>query len=132
MRTKYAKLMNGGLKFAPENKQNILNYNCNPELLKADGYKPIRLLPDRSSYVSEDGTYSFAYVEQEDAIVETAVFTPYTYAEKRALEYPDFRIFLDAEVKINSGNETLAAEGLRQKQAYVNACLAVKAANPKS
>ena len=131
MRTKYAKLINGVLEFAPENKNNILNYNCGPKLLKADGYKPVNFLPDRGSFVSEDGNYSFAYIEQEDCIVETAVFTPYTYAEKRARAYPDFRNLLDAEVKINSGNEELAAEGLEQKQAYINACLAIKAVNPK-
>jgi hypothetical protein len=44
-----------------------------------------------------------------------------SYAEKRATEYPDFRDYLDGVVK---GNQT-------QVQAYIDACLAVKAKYPK-
>ncbi len=132
MARKYAKLINGALDFAPENKQNILNYNCNEERMKADGYKPVSFLPNKESLVSPDGSYEFGFIEEENCIKETAVFMSYDYAEKRARSYPDFRNLLDAEVKINSGNEALAAEGLEQKQAYIKACLSVKAAYPKS
>jgi hypothetical protein len=44
-----------------------------------------------------------------------------TYAELRAAEYPDFRDYLDGVVK---GNQA-------QIQAYIDACLAVKAKYPK-
>jgi hypothetical protein len=44
-----------------------------------------------------------------------------TYAEKRAAEYPDFRDYLDGVVK---GDQA-------QVQAYIDACLAVKAKYPK-
>ncbi len=54
-----------------------------------------------------------------------------TYAEKRAAEYPNIADFLDAQVKINSGDETLVAAGQEQLSAYVAACLAVKAKYPK-
>jgi len=43
------------------------------------------------------------------------------YIEKRALEYPDFKDYLDGVVK---GDQT-------QIQAYIDACLAVKAKYPK-
>lgn len=44
-----------------------------------------------------------------------------TYAELRAAEYPDFRDYLDGIVK---GDQA-------QVQAYIDACLAVKAKYPK-
>ena len=44
-----------------------------------------------------------------------------TYAEKRAAEYPPVADYMDAVVK---GDEA-------QKQAYIDACLAVKAKYPK-
>jgi hypothetical protein len=44
-----------------------------------------------------------------------------TYTEKREREYPDFRDYLDGVVK---GNQA-------QIQAYIDACLAVKAKYPK-
>ncbi len=46
--------------------------------------------------------------------------------------YPDFRDFIDAEVKIHSGNAELAAEGQQQLAGYIEACLAVKARFPKN
>lgn len=44
-----------------------------------------------------------------------------TYAELRAAEYPDYRDYLDGVVK---GDQA-------QMQAYIDACLAVKAKYPK-
>ena len=41
------------------------------------------------------------------------------------------RTVYDALVKINSGNDTLAAEGKEQLSAYVQTCLRVKAEYPK-
>lgn len=35
----YAKLVDGNLEFAPQNKGSIINYNTNVELMIADGYK---------------------------------------------------------------------------------------------
>lgn len=46
---------------------------------------------------------------------------PLTYKELRAVEYPDFRDYLDGIVK---GDQA-------QVQAYIDACLAVKAKYPK-
>lgn len=54
-----------------------------------------------------------------------------TYQELRAAAYPDLRDYLDAQIKINSGDETLAAEGQSQLEDYFNACLAVKELYPK-
>lgn len=53
------------------------------------------------------------------------------YQELRAAAYPDIRDYLDAQVKLNSGNETLVTEGQSQLEAYYQACLAVKAQYPK-
>ena len=53
------------------------------------------------------------------------------YQELRAAAYPDLRDYLDAQVKINSGNEPLSAEGQFQLEAYYQACLAVKEKYPK-
>ena len=44
---------------------------------------------------------------------------------------PDPAMLYDALVKINSGNDTLAAEGKEQLSAYVQTCLRVKAEYPK-
>lgn len=55
-----------------------------------------------------------------DALEEIPPVPP-TYAELRAAEYPDFRDYLDGIVK---GDQA-------QVQAYIDACLAVKAKYPK-
>lgn len=64
------------------------------------------------------------FTEQEVAEFEASVAAfnaSISYAEKRAAEYPDFRDYLDGIVK---GDQT-------QIDAYVAACLAVKAKYPK-
>lgn len=53
------------------------------------------------------------------------------YQELRRQSYPDYREFLDAQVKINSGNPELVAEGQAQQLAYIQACLDVKDKYPK-
>lgn len=53
------------------------------------------------------------------------------YQEQRVEEYPPMADFLDAQVKINSGDEVLMAEGQAQLDKYVADCLAVKAKYPK-
>ncbi len=62
--------------------------------------------------------------EQEVTYDETAVqaeVNANAYKEKRRAEYPNITDYLDAIVK---GDDT-------QKQAYIDACLAVKAKYPK-
>lgn len=54
------------------------------------------------------------------------------YPLKRIAAYPDFREFIDAQVKINSGNSELAAQGEKQLTDYVAKCLAVKTQFPKN
>ena len=54
-----------------------------------------------------------------------------TYQEKRREEYPPFEDYLDAIVKINSGDEDFVQEGNAQLEAYISDCLAVKAKYPK-
>ena len=64
---KYAKLVNGVLFYAPSGMNNILGYNLdsNRERLLADGYKPVRTLPNKDRFVDCEGYYSFEYTETE-------------------------------------------------------------------
>lgn len=65
------------------------------------------------------GTYEeLPLTPEELALTEVTVGT---YAELRAMEYPDFRDYLDGVVKNDQ----------EQIQAYIDACLAVKAKYPK-
>lgn len=54
-----------------------------------------------------------------------------TYHEKRASAYPDYREFLDAQVKISSDNPDLQIAGQQQLQKYVQDCLNIKNQYPK-
>lgn len=54
-----------------------------------------------------------------------------TYAEKRADAYPDFRDYLDAQVKLNSEDSELQEEGRCQMETYLSECLSVKERFPK-
>lgn len=60
-------------------------------------------------------------VHEIAAAKQQAMFNALSYAEKRAAEYPPVADYLDAVVK---GDEA-------QMQAYIDACLAVKAKYPK-
>ena len=43
---KYAKLTDGKIEFAPQNKGAISNYNLSVELMTADGYKPLIVIEE--------------------------------------------------------------------------------------
>ena len=73
----------------------------------------------------EDGNISVIEDEAKKTEYET------DYQRLRKLEYPDMADFLDAMVKINSGDEDLIVEGNAQLTAYYAACLAVKTKYPK-
>jgi hypothetical protein len=64
-------------------------------------------------------------IDGNEVAIDTAVVNawvdPEAYKFKRAAEYPDFRDYLDGIVK---GDQA-------QVQAYIDACLAVKAKYPK-
>ena len=100
-----------------------------PAMLLADGYKPVAEMPAPDE-MKKPKKY---YVENENRI--TAVYVE-TYVEpdyrsKRAAEYPDFREYLDAIVKISSEDETMAAAGKTQLQTYCRLCLEIKQKYPK-
>jgi hypothetical protein len=67
--TKYVKLINNVLEYAPKNKGSILNYNLNVELMLADGYKPF-------VEVERPVTNRFYHIEyvETDVITETIVY----------------------------------------------------------
>lgn len=66
----YAKLIDGNLEFAPQNKGSIINYNTNIELMKADGYK---LFVEAERPVT-NRRYHIEYNETEDEIQEVIVY----------------------------------------------------------
>lgn len=43
---KYAKIIDGKVEFAPQNKGSISNYNLSVELMTADGYKPLVVIEE--------------------------------------------------------------------------------------
>lgn len=68
----------------------------------------------------------------EDAVLNyQAYMTSIEYKTKRKDEYPPQADFLDAQVKINSGDPILVAEGKTQLADYYSACIAVKQKYPK-
>lgn len=127
----YVKLINKYQISFPENvKGNISNYHLCPRLLAADGFKPL----DDSELVPADGSYLPCYEETEDKIVrhwEKQIIPEPSYYEKRAAAYPPVEEYLDAQVKINSGDADMVAAGQAQLEAYYQACLAVKRTFPK-
>lgn len=134
----YAKFINENqIEEAPTNKGGVFNYNdvSNSDVLLAAGYKPL-LLPEYPvgikqpvvKYRELSECIEAYYVEE---YVEPPVYEP-TYAEKRAAEYPPIADFLDAQVKINSGDAEMVAEGQEQLSAYYTNCLAIKAKYPKT
>ena len=46
---KYAKLTDGKIEFAPQNKGSITNYNLSQELMVADGYKPFVVVEEATA-----------------------------------------------------------------------------------
>lgn len=128
---KYVKLISRQtISYPPTVKGNISNYHLCEKQLIADGYK----LLDESKAKPIDGSYLAYYEDKGDEIVrlwEKQELTEPTYYEKRAAEYPPIEEYLDAQVKINSGDDALIAAGQEQLAAYYEACLAVKARYPK-
>lgn len=66
----YAKLINGVLEYAPQNKGAIINYNVNIELMTADGYK---LLVEAERPVT-NRIYHIEYKETPSELVEVIVY----------------------------------------------------------
>lgn len=129
---RYAKLINKyQIKFPPMATATVSNYHLAADKLLADGYKPY----NEGLPMPADGKqYRTVYIETAELIVRSweLIETPEpTYSEKRAVEYPPIEEYLDAMVKINSGDEALIAAGQAQLDFYYQACLAVKARYPK-
>lgn len=116
---KYVKFINEStIEEAPTVKNgSFFNYNSslNEPMLLTDGYKPY----DDSLPMPNDGKrYIPYYVDTNDKIVRKwkAIVEPEkNYAEKRAAEYPPIAEYLDAMVKINSGDDALIADGQDRK-----------------
>ena len=71
-----------------------------------------------------------AQIEGQDFVLASDIEAN-EYKELRAAAYPPVEDYLDAMVKLNSGDATLASEGQTQLDAYYAACLAVKDQYPK-
>ena len=125
---RFAKFINKyQIKFPPLSTESVSNYHLATQKLLADGYKPY----SEGLPMPTDGQqYKAFYVETSDAIIrkwELIELPEPTYSEKRAAEYPLIAEYLDAMVKINSGDEAMIADGQAQLDFYYQACLAVKA-----
>ena len=133
----YGKIVDGRLVEAPYHIQkgntHYFGYNDedNAEMLLADGYKPVERTPVPEDLRQPVSAYYYHLGKIIEIWSEGYTAPELTYAQHRAEEYPDPREFLDAQVKIASGNLMLEAEGQLQLKAYVEECLAVKARYPK-
>lgn len=81
----YAKLdENEKITFAPKNKNGILNYNANLELLKADGYKEF----EETEKPTNGRKYEITYAETDDKITEVINYleTEVEYENRITLE----------------------------------------------
>ena len=90
--------------------------------------------PEAAIWCNEQGNCRIEKISTEPLmfkIVENPEPEAPSYQELRAAEYPDCRDYLDAQVKINSGNEEMAAEGQAQLETYYEKCLTVKNKYPK-
>jgi hypothetical protein len=67
----YAKLIDGNLEFAPQNKGAVINYNVNVELMVKDGYKEFFPVPRPEQ---TNRKYHIEYVEGKNSIEEMIVF----------------------------------------------------------
>lgn len=107
---KYAKLINGVLTFPPRNKDNVINYFLNEELLKKDGYKPVI-----EAIKPEEGYYKAEYAEEENQITEVwidiTLETLQQFRTKKHLENTNkakqavengYVIFKDAQFETNA------------------------------
>jgi len=81
---------------------------------------PVPTVPD-GKRAKWNGTWVFEDIQNFDSESEIEQ-VELSYAENRAMEYPDFREYLDGIVK---GDQA-------QVQAYIDACLAIKNKYPKS
>jgi len=87
----------------------------------------------KNTYGITPGIYKDVTQEAIDykAAFEAEIEANKTYSEKRLEEYPDYKEFLDAQVKLNSGDSALQTEGQAQLDKYVSDCIAVKLKYPK-
>lgn len=87
--------------------------NNNVYAYESDGSQD-HLIGDKTQITQEE-------VNAINSAKRQSEFNALTYSEKRAIEYPDFKDYLDGIVK---GDQA-------QIQAYIDACLVVKAKYPK-
>ena len=83
MEQEYVKLIDGKIEFAPRNKDSVINYNLDVDLMIADGYK----LFIRAIVPPSIRMYHFEYVEHENDITEIVVYDEtQEEADERILE----------------------------------------------
>ena len=88
--TKYAKLIEDRIEFAPKNKGSILNYDLNVDLMLQDGYKPF-VEVERPTTIR---FYHIEYTESTDAVLEIIVYD-------ETQEEAEARITADEEAEFN-------------------------------
>ena len=106
---KYVKLIEGKIEEAPQNKDGVINYNLDVDLMIADGYKLfIRAIVPQSTRM-----YHFEYVEHENDITEIVVYD-------ETQEQADARILEQTKVAKIQENDTARDEALLSGVTYKN------------
>ena len=106
---KYVKLIDGKIEDAPQNKDGVINYNLDVDLMIADGYKLfIRAIVPQSTRM-----YHFEYEEHENDITEIVVYD-------ETQEEADARILEQAKEAKIIENDTVRDEALLSGVTYKN------------
>ena len=101
MEQEYVKLIDGKIEFAPQNKDGVINYNLDIDLMIADGYKLfIRAIVPQTTRM-----YHFEYEEHENDITEIIVYD-------ETQEEADARILEQAKEAKIIENDTARDEAL--------------------
>ena len=103
----YVKLIDNNIYEAPQNKDGVINYNLDIDLMLADGYKPLikAVIPQTTRM------YHFEYVEHENDITEIVVYDE-TQAEAEA------RILQQAKLAKIQENDSARDEALLSGVTY--------------
>lgn len=88
---KYAKLINNSIEYAPRNKDGVINYNLDIDLMLADGYKPVVQV----EIPLTNRMFHIGYIENRDNITEVIVYDEtQKEADKRAEKEEEERMLL--------------------------------------
>ena len=106
---RYAKLIEGKIEDAPQNKDGVINYNLDVDLMIADGYKPLI----KAEIPQTIRMYHFEYEEHENDITEIVVYD-------ETQEEADARILEQAKISKIQENDIARDTALLSGVTYKN------------